>query len=145
MRNLFLVLIIPLLLTACVTEGTFTKYHTFNTPEDCEDGGTFVRIHYGDSYLRVLPIAKVKRGTALEFQLKPKINRAQDQFDYNKVLVTIKGKNANSDWIDVEGTAESPSEDLTICVDPGQAVDTYHYWVEVKEVGRLDPRADVER
>jgi len=142
MRNLFLIFLMPFILIACTSEGEYSKYNSFAQEEECDDGGTWVKVNYGDSYLEVKPKVKLKKGSAWEFRLKPRTSA------YEKMLVTIKGKSADSDddWINVQGTFEK-NKTLVICVDPDQEerVKTYEYLVEIQEIGTLDPRAEVER
>jgi hypothetical protein len=148
MRNLLLIGLIPLLLMACTSEGKYSKSNTFDIKEECGDAGTWVRVHYGDSQLKVKPKVHLKKGSAWEFRLKPKI-KATDPVDYNKMEVTILGKKSDPDasWIDISGTFEKSGGSLVLCVDPDQKEDlkTYEYFVHVEEIGTLDPRADVEK
>ena len=147
MRNLLLIGLMPLLLMACTSEGKYSKFNSFDTKAECEDAGTWVKVHYGDSQLKVKPKVHLKKGWAWEFRLKPKI-KATDPVDYNKMKVTIKGKAKDPDasWIDISGTFEDSGGSLILCVDPeqDQELQTYEYYVNVEEVGTLDPRADVE-
>ena len=146
MRKLTLLLVTPLLLMACATEGKFSTANKFETLEDCEDGGTYVRVYYEDSSLKIKPKINVKRGTGLEFRLKPK-NSVGAPVDYEKMLVTIEGKSGGSsdDWIDVSGSFESSGGSLILCVPAGTTPGIYQYSVSVEQLGQLDPRANVER
>jgi len=141
MRTLLLMLITPLLLTACVTPGNPSKSGGLIA---CGSGHTPVNIKYGDSQITVNPpLSKVKQNSTLVFNLVPN-KQANDRVDYEKVLVTIEGKTADSDWINASGTYDADKK-LNVCVDPSQSVDVYEYLVKVDGVGQIDPRADVIR
>lgn len=143
-RNLLLILPLPLILAAC--EGSYSSF-VKSGKDGCPKGGTYVNVHYGDSQLKVKPIAKVHRGGAFEFRLKPKKSKSDpDGVDYKEVNVTVKGKDVRSDWIEaISGTAKGKGK-LVFCVKDSVALGrNYEYWVEVDQVGRLDPRADVEQ
>jgi len=147
MRKLILLLVTPLLLMACATEGKFSTSNKFETLADCHDGGTYVKVHYEDSYLKIKPKINVKRGTGLEFRLKPK-NSVGAPVNYEEMEVTIEGKpgGLSAAWINVSGSFKnSPGGSLFICIPDGTAEGTYHYSVSVEQLGQLDPRADVER
>lgn len=103
-------------------------------------GGTQpVNVHYGDSEIRVTPVkVRVKRGSRIRFELKPKGSHHRD------TVVTIKAKDPDTGaWIDISGNARDNVDRLDVCVPVDQAKGVYEYWVEVDGVGKLDPRADV--
>jgi hypothetical protein len=141
MRNFLLMPLPRVLLTACPTEGASSEDSSYG---ECKGGGAFVTVHYGDSEIKVHPVIKVKTGSVLEFRLKPN-KKNSDEIDFEKVTVTIKGKDAAADWIDVNGTYNSSKGTLSVRVPPDQAEGVYQYLVNVDQVGQLDPRADVER
>lgn len=142
MQKLLLILIVPFFLTACATEGQYSIHNTFDALEDCDEGGTLVRVYYGDSYLKIKSRISVKTGTGLKFDLNPNKKRS-DLVDYEDMLVTIEAKTTDPDagWIDVSGTYNDSAGALYVCAetDPG----VYYYLVKVEEIGELDPRADV--
>ena len=134
---------LALALGACATNGKHSANARYSI--DCTAGGTFVNVHYGDSELKVHPIANVHRGAALEFRLKPN-RRNSDKVNYENVKVKIKGaKTPPASWIDLEGTFASTNGKMVVCVPDSVARGTYYYEVKVDGVGILDPRADVTR
>ncbi len=63
--------------------------------------------------------------------------------DFKDAIVTITGKTAESNWINVSGKA-SDSTELFVCVPDGLPVGKeYYYSVSVQGVGFVDPRAKV--
>ena len=70
MRNLLLMGLIPLLLMACTSEGKYSTFNTFDTEEECGDAGTWVKVHYGDSQLRVKPKVHLKKGSASQLEVR---------------------------------------------------------------------------
>ena len=141
-RNALLILPLPILLSAC--EGSFSSF-VKSGKDGCPKGGTYVNVHYGDSQLKVKSIAKLHRGGAFEFRLKPKKSKNDPEgVNYKNVKVTIKGKDTRSDWIpEISGTAAGKGK-IAFCVKNDVPLGrNYEYWVEVEKVGRLDPRADV--
>ncbi len=143
MRKLLLVLIAPLLLTACATEGRIIERSGLAT---CGGGAmTFVNVHYGDSQIKVKPIADVKQDSTFRFRLKPD-KKASDLVNYEDVTVTIEGKATPAQWIDASGTYEgSKNGYLDVCVPKTQTEGVYEYIIKVDGVGQLDPRAKVRR
>ena len=134
---------LALALSACATNGQHSANARYSI--ECTAGGTFVNVHYGDSELKVHPVANVHRGSALEFRLKPN-RRASDKVNYENVKVKIKGaKTPPASWINLESTFADSKGKLVVCVPDSVAKGTYYYEVEVDGVGTLDPRADVTK
>lgn len=142
-RNLMMGAGLALVLGACATPGQYSASAQYST--ECTAGGTFVNVQYGDSQLKVHPIANVHRGAALEFRLKPN-RRRSDAVNYENVQVRIKGaKSPPAEWIDEEGSYTDSDGALVACVPEDVDADTYYYMIEVEGVGTLDPRADVTK
>lgn len=151
------VAVIAVSLTACVAPGTYRP--NTDVSKTCTNGSVVVEIKYGDSYVQVTPKADLRRNAGVKFVLKPKKNeqahKKGSSKDTEDLLVTIKGEDfvhrgersggvESVTWLDISGTAgPSPHDDLIVCADPDQASGTYFYSVEVENVGKLDPRADV--
>jgi hypothetical protein len=143
MRLVFTLPVVMLLLSACDMEGKHSNSNKFMGLDNCEDGGTWVKVHYGDSSLKVMPKISVKKGSGIEFRLKPS-KKKSDLVDYETVEVTIKGKatrDGKNDWITAAGTAKDNGA-LTLCASAD--VGDYEYLVEVEGVGTLDPRVKVD-
>lgn len=107
-----------------------------------------VRVRYGDSYLEVDALKKVKPGCPLVFRLQPKSTRGPNGQDYDNVTVTIEGtgKPDGALWIDFSGTAAgTPNQKFSRSSPPDQEEGTYYYFVAVEDVGELDPRVEVEK
>jgi hypothetical protein len=143
MKVFIAVMVMPLLLAGCALEGKHSDSLKVMNLDDCEDGGTWVNVHYGDSELKVKPKIDVKKGSGIEFRLKPRKQKS-DRVDYENATVTVKGKaseDGKNDWIDVQGTASKDGA-LAVCAN----VDTggYEYLVHVEGVGTLDPRVHVD-
>lgn len=129
------------LVTACATDGT--PIDSADVIEPCSAPGyTQTNVRYGDSQIIVKPLSKVRPGTAFRFKLLPQ-RSATDETDYRTVRVTIKGK--GSAWLPETSGSFNDARDglLTSCVPEDLQEKVYYYLVEVKDVGVLDPRADV--
>lgn len=107
-----------------------------------------VRVRYGDSYMEVDALKRVRPGCPLVFQLQPKSVRGPNGLDYDNVTVTIKGK-AGADgahWVAFSGTAAGTLNGKFSRASPAdQEEGTYFYLVTVEKVGTLDPRVEVEK
>ena len=136
MGKALLLSVLAVTLTACATPGEYSASRSIST--QCADGSTFVNVDYGDSNIRVNPVANVKRNGALEFRLRA------DQ-GYEDKLVTISGKAAKDGWISASGSDDGRDNKLIVCIPSAQAEGTYYYLVRVEDVGTLDPRANVTR
>jgi hypothetical protein len=141
-----MLLLSPLLLTACVIPGDTVPS---DNPLTCTDSGkTTVNIFYGDSQLKVSPqVVRVHKNKMIQFALHPQKAPATDPegVDYDEVTVTVTGKKTDGNWLNVSGDSKSGKK-LQVCApDPGGVkVVTYEYMVTVQEVGQLDPRAEVD-
>lgn len=122
-------------------------------PMDTECGGPSnnppTQISYGDSQIIVKAKSKVKANREFQFKLDPKKDPANDEpgIDYDAVLVTVLGKNAESSWISGSSTKDMAGPTGKFfggCV-PDDAVEgtIYRYEVRVETVGTIDPRAEV--
>ena len=130
------------LLPACAT-GPETAAHL-----NCPGYAPNVRVRYGDSYIEVDALKKVRPGCPLVFKLQPKSVRGPNGLDYADVTVTIEGKAGpdGADWISFSDTASNtPNQKFTAASPPDQAEGVYFYLVTVDEVGALDPRVEVEK
>jgi hypothetical protein len=94
-------------------------------------------IKYGDAFVIVTPIHGVARGKQWRIRLRPKQG-------YDNAMVTIKGKDPDSSWIDKTAVASIDSV-VVICV-PDDLVlgNFYRYYVTVENVGTIDPRVTVD-
>jgi hypothetical protein len=138
MRNLWLILSVPLSLAACTSNQVMD---TFN----CSDqGGQPVNIHYGDSQIKVTPpLYKVHKNKYLKFKLIADNQPGPGGLDYATVTVSVKSKNPlTNQWINVSGT-EADQGTLSACMPTTQPEGVVEYLVEVQHVGKLDPRAEV--
>lgn len=125
------------------TAALLASCTTMSTLENCGGQARQVTIHYGDSEIRVTPpVIELQRADELKFRLRPD-KKASDEVDYDAVMVKVYGKTADDDWIDVSGSSDSTGGSMGVCVPSNQARDTYRYYVEVANVGKIDPRADV--
>ena len=138
------------------------------TSATCVDGGgnplqlegyTKTAIAYGDSYLVVVPLSRVRPNTEFRFLLAPEARSVKDP-EYEAAWVTISGGKLEADgtvtaasWLDVSGQLSNTFNTLVACV-PGLTVgDTYKYKVTISDkelteadvvtYGYIDPRADV--
>jgi len=153
------VLSLTVLLTACVVPGKFRPNDKIS--EDCPDGSVTVEIKYGDSYIEVTPKADLNKNSGIRFVLKPKQNEAAyskdgPPKDSESLMVTIAGEKYESSgdtpvgdtgvgWLNKSGAAgPEPHKDLIVCAAGDQAKGIYYYSVQVENVGKLDPRADVK-
>jgi hypothetical protein len=162
-KIVFLILTLPLI-AAC--DGMPRK-KSF-TSATCVDGGgdpiqmqgyTKTAIAYGDSYLVVIPVSKIRPNTEFRFWLAPEARSSKDA-EYEAAWVSISGGKVESDgtitaasWLDVSGQLSATVEMLIACV-PSLAVgDTYKFKVTISDkeltdasavtLGYIDPRADV--
>ncbi len=139
-------------LLLCIVTGAISGC-THITPLTTTCGGTSgipaTKITYGDSQIVVKPKSNVRVDREFQFKLDPKRNSG-DPVDYRDVLVTVTGKDAASSWISGSATYNTaPGSGNTFfggCV-PNTAMegDVFSYDVKVREVGALDPRAEVVR
>ena len=136
-----------LLISACAVDGHHSK--SAKATGKCEGsiGATTTNVFYGDGELRITPISKIKANSEFRFKLKPD-SKKTDTINYAKVEVTIKYKADESEsakWIDVKGTsADAEDSTLIACVPKDAKVgDVYKFFIDVQEVGKLDPRAEV--
>lgn len=153
------VLSLTVLLTACVAPGKFRPNDTIS--RDCPAGSVTVEIKYGDSYIDVTPKAHLKENSGIKFVLKPREGEAAHSKDgppkdTESLMVTITGEKYESSgdtpvgdtsvgWLNKSGAAgPEPHKDLIVCAADDQAEGTYYYSVQVENVGKLDPRADVK-
>ena len=154
---LFLMLPIVAACNGMPVKSTFTS-------EVCKDaanepiemsGFTATAVVYGDSYLVVIPISKVRENTEFRFGLMPK-KRSNQNRDYKTAKVSITSDDDDgdtpADWLDVEGTyADAVDGTLVACVPDFALGDdekkTYKYKVTISDgptvYGYLDPRADI--
>jgi hypothetical protein len=138
-----------LLMAGCETEGAFINK---NVPNTCNSKGfTFVLINYGDGMLSTKAIAKVRPGRELQYRLVP--GRDSSLVDYSAALVTITGKAASGPfpvppaddaWLDASGSFDGTGGEMKVCVPDNPVGSSYYYEITVENVGKLDPRADVE-
>lgn len=108
-------------------------------------GATTTNVFYGDGELRITPISKIKANSEFRFRLKPE-RRKTDPTNYENVEVEIKFKPGDpATWIDVkDSAANAANSTLITCVpDTAQVGDVYEFFIDVDEVGKLDPRAEV--
>jgi hypothetical protein len=95
-------------------------------------------IKYGDAFVIVTPIHGVARGKQWRIRLRPKQG-------YDNAMVTIKGKDPDSSWIDKTAVASIDSV-VVICVPDDLVLDNfYRYYVTVENIGTIDPRVKVEQ
>lgn len=139
-RSILVAVMVASTTVACAVAGKHSASARYSI--ECTAGGTFVDVSYGDSELKVHPIAMVHRGAALKFRLRPN-RRRSDKVDYENTEVTIEGKTPDASWINTSGSFSDSNGDLTVCVPEGIDRKTYYYFITVDEVGTLDPRADV--
>ncbi len=125
-----------LILTGCATGPKLA---------DCGGPARQVTIHYGDSQIRVSPpVINLARAEELRFRLRPD-KKASDEVDFDTILVTVKGKTDDADWIDLSGTYDDTGGYMGVCVPDDIEIKVYKYLVDVNTVGEIDPRADVKR
>lgn len=160
MRSIIPILLATILISGCASEGQFSASRTFESSRDslgqCDDeGGTFVKLFYGNRRIRTVGVAHLQAGELFVIQLKPE-NDANNRpdIDYDALDVTISGKLCapgqkppESDCFLTAGPASynnaGPDNELVICVPEGQASGTYYYNIVIDKTGSLDPRADV--
>lgn len=148
-RIAVLILALAFVLQGC--EGSYSSFRKFDNP-GCSKGGTYVKVKYGDSKLKVKPISKLHRGGAFEFRLKPKKPWpwGKDK-DYGNALVTIEGKDGpgglDANWIKADNEGNRNNRKLIVCVPPAPEIEKgiYYYSIKVEKLGILDPRADVQQ
>lgn len=142
-----------MVLAGCATEGEFIAD---NLPNTCSSTGhTFVFIKYGDGYLSAKAVIKVKPGKELQYILDP--GSKSDIVKFRDMQVTITGKDspgpptspfpippADDAWLNASGNYTANGRVLRVCVPPNPVGDKYYYTIEVENVGKLDPRADIQ-
>ena len=149
MTRTILMLCSILVMAGCETEGAFINNSLDNS---CSSKGyTFVFIHYGDGRLATKPVAKVRPGRELQYRLMP--GPDSSLVDYSDMLVTITGKAASGPfpappaddaWLDASGSFDSTGGEMKVCVPTNPQGASYFYEITVENVGKIDPRADVE-
>ena len=136
MQRLTTVLVLLTLASGCAAQEIRTQ--DLPDPEDACDGNGVIPsdIKYGDGHITVKPAHNVYKKKQWRIKLKPDAG-------YENVLVIIKGKTADGDWIDKTAQA-SVDDEIYICVPDGIALGDYFYGVEVMSVGYIDPRVTVK-
>ena len=138
MKKIIAMFLVSALLMGC--DGRFVKK---NVPNTCgTTGWTLTTIHYGDSYITVIPISKIVDGAEWRFILDP--GKDSGGVDYGGLTVKVRGKTGFG-WFDEEqGTADANGS-IKVCIDSGSLVegDIVFYDVEVVGLGELDPRGRV--
>lgn len=137
MKRILLVMVIAALGSACATKRTFSTTCGGNS------GYSATKITYGDSQIIVRPKALGKKNKELHFRLDPK-SKGTDLIDYKDVTVSVKGKDAASNWISGSSDFNSAPVFFGGCVPPGATPGTvYTYEIEIVPIGKLDPRVEV--
>jgi hypothetical protein len=155
-----MMLLATILISACATEGQFSASRTFKSSPDslgqCDDeGGTFVKLFYGNRRIRTAGVAHLQAGELFVIQLKPEndANNRKD-IDFDALDVTISGKLCapgqkppESDCFLTAGPKSfddtAPDNELVMCVHPDQPIGDYYYNIDIEDTGSLDPRAKV--
>lgn len=164
MKKIVLLLLIIPLVAAC-REGipiraSLPESQCFGPPYSFSEvhGYTWTGIAYGDSFMVVLPVSKVRENSEFQFVLAPE-SRSEKDADYEAAWVTISGGKIETDgsitpvgWLDVSGQLSPTVEKLIACV-PDLAEGTYKYKVTISDkplteadaviYGYIDPRADI--
>jgi len=136
MKRILALVLMSVLLAGC--EGKFIKK---DLPNTCSSTGwTLTTIHYGDSYLAVIPISEIVDGAEWRFVLAP-----EDNATHGNAIVKVRGKTSAEAWFDEEEGTANTDGSIKVCIDSGSlsAGDTVFYDVEVDGVGELDPRGVV--
>ena len=130
--------LVPILLVGC--EGKFIKR---DLPNTCGNTGwTLTTIHYGDSYIGVIPISEIVDGAEWRFVLDPGPNSGG--VDFGESVVKVRGKTGTVWFDEQQGTANADGS-IKVCIDSGSLVEgeIVFYDVEVVGLGELDPRGRV--
>ena len=137
------VLLSTLVVSGC-GYGVLRGVRTENT---CGGNGYAIAgITYGDARIWVVPVTKLRPGAEFRLKLLP-ARQTTDPTDPGDWMVTVKGKAGGDAWIEQRsGTFNSSTRGFLdpICVPSTQAPGTYQYFIEVQNVGKLDPRARVD-
>jgi len=146
MKNIFLLVTIAIVLSACVNGRPQTK--AISSPMcGTANGFTLSYVAYGEGKMVMIPLSKVRQGTVFVVGLKP-----MDGF--GDADVTLTGTSANAGWISASAKHDNlpkgqyPRGAFEIgCVPSTEPVGT-SYKFEVKVVkgdvtNILDPRATV--
>ena len=141
MRQIMTVILIAMLFSGCAGNG---KLILSSTPNTCGSvGHTITWIKYGDSHLGALALSDIGRSAEWRFRLIP--DGGSGPNSYSNKLVTITGEPPDNTWLSVSGQHSSDPV-LTLCIPASLTVGTdVKYMINVKDVGELDPRADVVR
>ena len=141
MRNILILIALPLLM-ACA-------YAPMNESACSASTGNPIKIHYGDSQIKVTPPKyNVKKGEKLNFKLLADPGKGPDGLDYKTVTVSIVAKDTkNKNWLNLSGKDDGPANNvLTACMPESQPTGpdkVISYMVKVEKVGELDPRVEV--
>ena len=148
MKRTIIILATLLLVSACAFNGQHSSSAKPSGKCDGSKGATTTNVFYGDGELRITPISRIKANSEFRFKLKPN-DKKTDRFDYKSVDVEIKFKpddeSDSAEFIDIKGSsAKATDSTLIVCV-PADAAkgDVYEFFINVDEVGKLDPRAEV--
>lgn len=136
MKRTLVLIFVPLLLTGCV-DGKFIKR---NVPNTCSTTGwTITTVHYGDSYLVVIPLSEIVEDGEWRFVLDP-----QDDPAYENATVRVRGKTPADAWFVEETGTFSGDGHIKLCINNQVSVgDIVQFDVDIDGVGTLDPRARV--
>ena len=145
MKRNIVILATFLLVSACAVDGQHSKSAKATGKCPGSVGATTTIVFYGDSELRTTPISKIKPNSEFRFKLKPQ-PKGSDPVNYDNVDVEVKFKPGDpATWINVkDSAANAPNATLIVCVpDTATVGDVYEFFIDVDDVGKLDPRAAV--
>ena len=139
MKKILALFLVSVLLVGC--DGRFIKKSVTNS---CSSTGwTITTIHYGDAYIRVIPISKIVDGAEWRFILDP--GPDSDGVDYGGLTVKVRGKTGFGWFVEQQGTADADGS-IKVCINTGgtlSAGDVVYYDVEIVDHGQLDPRGRI--
>lgn len=147
MKRTIIILATLLLVSACAFNGQHSSSAKPSGECDGSKGATTTNVFYGDGELRITPISRIKANSEFRFKLKPD-HKKTDRFDYKNVDVEIKfkpGESNSAEFINIkDSSAKATGSTLIVCVPADAAIgDVYEFFIDVDEVGKLDPRAEV--
>lgn len=140
MKNTLVALISLVVLSGCAQYG---KLITSSLPNKCNGTGHSVTwIKYGDSHVGALAYTQIGRRAEWRFLLQPD-RPGVGVYDDALVTITAKPTGASQPWLSISGRY-SDGTGLVLCVPDSLVVGTtIDYMIEVENVGKLDPRAEV--